>query len=200
MLLGGALNKLGRPQKQALSSLVSGAPVGCWHLTIGNPKSPIIEVGNLICTEASVEHYGPLGLDDFPTGIRVKVKLEHAKPRDIVGIEQMYGRGDTRIYSPMGEKVLDMYKNSKKIKTTQKQEYKNIEWATKKLVELGYTIEGIDKETIKRIAKKAVNEVKETGEEVSSLIKYYGTKEKNLIVAAGGESLYGSIPNKKKTT
>ena len=193
MLLGGALNKLGRPQKHALSSLVSPAPVGCWHLTIGNPKSPILEIGNLVCTEASVEHYGPLGLDDFPTGIRVKVKLEHAKPRDIVGIEQMYGRGDTRVYSPLGGKIIDMYKNSKKI-TYNKNDTNNKKLDIKnELSKIGYTVESIEKEVNKKIVSTTNNI-----SDIDSLQRYYGIKDQNIIVAAAGESLYGSITNKKK--
>lgn len=181
MLLGGLLNKLGRPQKYYLSSLISDAPVGCWHLTIGNPKAPIIEVGNLVCTGSEIEHFGPLGLDDFPVGIRVKINLEHAKPRDIVGIEQMYGRGDTRIYSPMGDKVLDMYNNSTSI--TQ-QNSKN------------GTVDTKPDQSNTSDMKNTDNTAPTTNYDLTSLMRYFGTTENSLIQTAGGEALYGAEKHK----
>lgn len=184
MILGGLLNKLGRPHKYALASLMSGAPVGCWHLTVGNPKSPIIEVGNLVCTGSEIEHYGPLGLDDFPTGIRVRINLEHGKPRDIMGIEQMYGRGDTRIYSPMGEKVIDMYKDAKpiKVETVKIRESKQ------------------DSEDKMFSPSQQTTPANETGGkqkyDIGALQRYFGTTENSLITAAGGEALYGGEKHK----
>jgi hypothetical protein len=184
MLLGGMLNKLGRPHKYALASLMSGAPVGCWHLTVGNPKSPILEVGNLVCTGSEIEHYGPLGLDDFPTGIRVKINLEHGKPRDIMGIEQMYGRGDTRIYAPMGEKVLDMYKKAKSVTPKDEKRRESNQ-------------DSIDKMNEPSQQTTQANEVKTDEKyDIGSLKRYFGTSENSLITAAGGEALYGGEKHK----
>lgn len=184
MLLGGMLNKLGRPHKYALASLMSGAPVGCWHLTVGNPKSPILEVGNLVCTGSEIEHYGPLGLDDFPTGIRVKINLEHGKPRDIMGIEQMYGRGDTRIYAPMGEKVLDMYKKAKSVTPTDEKRRESNQ-------------DSIDKMNEPSQQTTQANEVKTDEKyDIGALKRYFGTSENSLITAAGGEALYGGEKHK----
>ena len=86
-------NKLGRPAMYAFDSLLKGDPVGFHHVTIGNPRSPIISIGNLIITSTSVQHYGPLGIDDFPTGLKVTVNLKHAKSRDAIEIQQMYTGG-----------------------------------------------------------------------------------------------------------
>lgn len=91
-------NKLGRPSLYAWDSLLSGDPVGLWHLTIGNPKNPIASMGNLIMTDATVTHSGPLGVDDFPTEVKVTIKLKHAKPRDLVDIAKMYTKGTSGIY------------------------------------------------------------------------------------------------------
>lgn len=115
-LLGAGLNKLGRPHKNAINSLLSPAPVGFWHLTIGNPWHPIMSIGNLILDGCEIEHYGPLGLDDFPTGLRVTVKLKHGKGRDSGLIETMYMMGETRVYTPVGKDVIEMYKNSDEVK------------------------------------------------------------------------------------
>lgn len=195
MLLGGALNKLGRPQKMFMSSLLSGAPVGCWHLTIGNPFSPILEVGNLVCTGTEIEHYGPLGLDDFPTGIRVKVALEHGKPRDIMGIEQMYNRGDSRIYSPMGAKVMDMYKNASSIKksTTRTDTATNI---TKGKLETNNSAQDQMSMPVVQESANTQNENANKDDNLKSLMRYFGMTDSSMISIAGAEALYGSEKQK----
>jgi len=100
-LKGMLKNQLGRPQIYALNSLLTGEEVGPWHLTIGNPRNPIMSIGNLILENAEVQHYGPLGIDDFPTELSVTVTLKHAMPRDSVGIQKMYTKGEGSIYKPM---------------------------------------------------------------------------------------------------
>jgi len=94
-------NQLGRPQIYALNSLLTGEEVGPWHLTVGNPRNPIMSIGNLILEHAETQHYGPLGIDDFPTELRVTVTLKHARPRDSVEIQKMYTKGLSSIYKPM---------------------------------------------------------------------------------------------------
>lgn len=120
MLIGGMLNKLGRPHKQMVNSLLSPAPVGFWHVTIGNPHHPIMSMGNMIVKKTTIEHYGPLGLDDFPTGLKVTVELDRGKPRDLRDIERLYMHGNDRIYSTMGPKVEEMYKYAKVYKGNSK--------------------------------------------------------------------------------
>lgn len=115
-MFGGAmLNKLGRPQKAAASSLLTPEPTGFWHLTVGNPKNPIMTIGNLIMDSCEIQHYGPLGLDDFPTGLKVTVKLKPGKSRDIAEIEELYTWGDNRIYTPYSEGVGTIYEGSKQV-------------------------------------------------------------------------------------
>lgn len=88
-------NALGRPAVYAINSLVSGEDLGLWHLTIGNPLNPIAVMGNLILTNAELS-FGdvPLGLDDFPTEIKVAVTLKHCKPRDLTGIAKLFTKGE----------------------------------------------------------------------------------------------------------
>lgn len=195
MLLGGMLNKLGRPQKLAVSSLVDSAPTGCWHLTIGNPKSPIIEVGNLCCTNATIEHYGPLGLDDFPTGLRVRISLEPGKPLDITGIEQMYGRGDTRIYTPMGDKVLDMYKNSSKIEISKDSKKENTNANTKQTT---MSQESMYSPAITEEPKQSIELIPDNKDAIDSVKRYFGTDDEFRITTVGAEALMGSEPRKKE--
>lgn len=104
---GGALkgmigNQLGRPAVYAFDSLLTGDNTGLWHVTIGNPLNPIAVMGNLIMTNAEISHSGPLGLDDFPTDLKVTVTLKHARPRDSVDIQRMYTWGRSAIYGKIG--------------------------------------------------------------------------------------------------
>jgi hypothetical protein len=104
---GGALkgmvsNQLGRPAVYAFDSLLSGDNSGLWHVTIGNPLNPIAVMGNLIMTGAEISHSGPLGLDDFPTELKLVVNLKHARPRDSVDIQRMYTWGRNAIYGKIG--------------------------------------------------------------------------------------------------
>ena len=107
---GMIMNMLGRPSMYALDSLLSGDNVGLWHVTIGNPKNPIVAFGNLIMTDAKITHMGPLGIDDFPTELRVSVTLKHAKSRDLTEISRMYTKGLSSIYmSNAVNKTSEMY-------------------------------------------------------------------------------------------
>ena len=111
----GLLNSLGRPQKEGLDSLINFSPTGVWHLMIGNPKHPIMSMGNMILDNCTIEHYGPLGLDDFPTGLKVTITLKHGMPRDTMKIEQMYMNGDFRIYQPLGNQGLKAWRNAQEL-------------------------------------------------------------------------------------
>ena len=106
-------NAAGRPQMLAWDSLLSGSDVGLWHVTIGNPKNPIVAMGNLILEDATITQTGPLGLDDFPTELKVSVSLKHARPRDITDIGKMYTKGLESLYKGFGMHYLsDFYKMS----------------------------------------------------------------------------------------
>ena len=95
-------NALGRPAVYAFDSLLTEGETGFWHVTIGNPLNPIASIGNLIIDgDVEVTHSGPLGLDDFPTEITVKVPLKHAMPRDAVDIQRMFTKGRRSIYTEL---------------------------------------------------------------------------------------------------
>jgi hypothetical protein len=188
MILGGLLNKLGRPKKAMYNSLLSPAPIGFWHVTIGNPKKPIISMGNMIITNVTIEHSGPLGLDDFPTGLKVTVELDRGKPRDLRDIEKLYMQGNDRIYSSMSDKVFDMYKNSELYKASRdsknKVEYKPV-----------YNTATVDLEPTKTtITVKDLNSIKK------SLKKYFGTDDTYSIYVPAAEQEYGSSKRQKPST
>ena len=125
-----------------------------------------------------------MGLDDFPTGIRVRVNLEHGKPRDIVGIEQMYGRGDSRIYAPLGGKVLDMYKESKPITVS----------SIKKRESNQAPVDKMNENPQQTTQASEISQSQEYN--IKALERYFGTTEHSLITSAGSEALYGTEKHK----
>lgn len=85
-------------QWQAPISLYSGAPIGEWHLVVGNPYNPIAMMGNLICTGCDINFGESLGPDDFPTTIEASITVSHARDRERGEIESIFNRGDGRLY------------------------------------------------------------------------------------------------------
>ena len=111
-LLGGDLKALPPRIRSGVNSLLSDTTVGLWHVTIGNPCAPILCMGNLVLKNTEIEHYGPLGIDDFPTGLKVTCTFTHGKPRDKRLIERMYGSGNDRIYMPLDQSVFNILKKA----------------------------------------------------------------------------------------
>jgi hypothetical protein len=79
-------------------SFLTGAPIGEWHLVIGNPCNPIAMIGNLICKDVKISFGEQLGPDDFPTSIKAVFTLDHARHRERGEIESIFNRGDGRFY------------------------------------------------------------------------------------------------------
>lgn len=181
LLIAGALNKLGRPVKQFTNALLSPAPVGFWHVTIGNPHHPIMSMGNMILKNATINHYGPLGIDDFPTGIRVVCELSRGKVRDIRDIEKLYMHGNDRIYTSMGPKIFDMYQHS--------QEYRGINGKVDS--NPSYYDGNPDTDATKTPNANMKNDMNKV------LTKYFGHSNRNSIMIAAMEQENGSIGKKK---
>ena len=82
-----------------IKAILTGEPVGEWHLMVGNPFNPMMMIGNLICENAKIEFNDELGPDDFPTEIKATITLAHGRPRDRDAIESMFNAGGGRLYS-----------------------------------------------------------------------------------------------------
>lgn len=105
------LGKGRAPAIVSIKSLLTGEPIGEWHMVVGNPYNPIAKIGNLICTESKFKFNDTIGADDFPTELSVEITVEHARPRDKGDIESMFNKGEGRIYySP--ENKLDLLNSS----------------------------------------------------------------------------------------
>ena len=87
------------PYIQNQRALLTGEPVGDWHLTIGNPLNPIAMIGNLIVKDVHFQWSDELGPDDFPIGFTATITLDHGLGRDRDAIESMFNRGFGRIYT-----------------------------------------------------------------------------------------------------
>ena len=192
MLAGGLLNALGRPQKSMVNSLLSPAPTGLWHVTIGNPFHPIMSLGNMILKNTTITHIGPLGLDDFPTGLRVECDLERGKPRDLRGIEMIYMNGNDRIYHSMGPKVFDMYNHAKEYKGNNDSD-DNDDFTGLSEFYTRFT----------NAAKVPMDKVKELGKNISEgskriYQKYFGTDDTTSIYVQAAEQEFGAWKKPKE--
>ena len=99
LLSGSLMDMFNSPQGgQAVAALLSGDSTGQWHVTIGNPLNPIAVIGNLACTDTSINFEGPMGLQDFPEKLVVEITLKPARPRDKAEIESMFNSGRGRFY------------------------------------------------------------------------------------------------------
>jgi hypothetical protein len=102
-----AMKIIGRgraPDIVGMKALLTGEPIGEWHMVVGNPYSPILQVGNLICTGAKFKFNDILGADNFPTELKVTISLEHGRPRDMGDIASMFNEGEGRMYfAPMNK-------------------------------------------------------------------------------------------------
>lgn len=118
--LMGKASRKGRPAHIAVKSLLTGVPIGEWHLCIGNPYNPIAMIGNLVVDTADFELSDTLGADDFPDELIVTVTLKHGKPRDKGDIESMFNGGEGRLYyTPDGEEdILNSSSSTSNSKTT----------------------------------------------------------------------------------
>lgn len=191
--ISGLLNSLGRPQKQGINSLINAAPTGMWHLTIGNPRHPIMSMGNMKLDDVSFEHTGALGLDDFPTGLKVEVTLSHAMPRDNLRIEQMYYGGDYRIYFPLGK---DAYKRWNEIAELSMNQESAPSSTTSNPATAADTKDGQNSGNIattmdEQITKKSVKHI---------LNAFVGTEASEAITISGQEAHLGSQLKEPKSS
>lgn len=96
-----------RPQVLGFHALLTGLPIGEWHMTVGNPYRPIMTIGNLICKGFDFELSDHLGVDDFPSILKFTTKLETGRPRDKGDLESLFSMGEGRMYYPP-EGLLDI--------------------------------------------------------------------------------------------
>jgi len=102
--------------------VLTGAPVGEWHVVVGNPCNPIAMIGNLICEDLSINFGENLGPDDFPTELTATIRMKHATERERGQIESMFNRGGGRLY----QSSAPVYSNSQSLEAQGTTEGNNI--------------------------------------------------------------------------
>ena len=124
-------------------------------------------------------------LDDFPTGLKVTVELDRGKPRDLRDIEKLYLQGTDRIYTSMGDKVFDMYKNSELYKASRTNKSSYTPMTNIGNVDLDSTTATVSIDDFESIQ--------------STLKKYFGTDDAYSIYVPAAEQEYGAGKRKPST-
>lgn len=83
--------------KHALSG-ETGLPSSSWHLTVGNPKNPIVSCGDLVLSDSTLTLGKELGYNDFPNSFTYSVNLKSARERGRNEIERIFNAGRGRFY------------------------------------------------------------------------------------------------------
>lgn len=88
-----------REELKASLAAETGLPSGIWHVTIGNPKNPIVSCGDLILSRSELNLGKELGYNDFPNEFSVTYSLESARERGRDEIERIFNAGRGRVYT-----------------------------------------------------------------------------------------------------
>lgn len=160
-LLGGNIGVAG--EGVAVPALLSGAPSGFWHVTVGNPLDPIAMMGNMAVTKTSVQFGDALGYDDFPTEIKFVVELEHCMPRDNSQIENMFNGAKGRFYSFTNGDILNAYKTIDSMQNFQDTEENSTSNMTNQQKNMSFTINGNYSKTSTKHGEKSDAVIKTIG-------------------------------------
>jgi hypothetical protein len=87
-----------RENLKAAFSVDTGLPSGIWHVTIGNPKAPIISCGDLIISKSTLKLGKELGYNDFPNSFSVTYTLTTARERGRNELIRIFNNGRGRLY------------------------------------------------------------------------------------------------------
>lgn len=103
-LLTGTVFKFRWPLKGSIA-LMCGINTTPWHLTIGNPYSPIINVGNIWVKNVDVRLSNDMGFNDMPARINASISCGLGRPLGRSELEKMFNNGYKRVYakSSLGE-------------------------------------------------------------------------------------------------
>jgi hypothetical protein len=98
VLLNGTVSKYRWPLKGSIA-LMSGLSTTPWHLTIGNPYSPIINLANIHVKDVKIKGSSDLGFNDMPVRIEVSIDATLGRPLGKQELEKMFNNGYKRVYS-----------------------------------------------------------------------------------------------------
>lgn len=87
-----------REDLKAAISRDTGMPNGTWHVTIGNPKAPIVSCGDLIISKSELTLGKELGYNDFPNSFTVQYTLGLSRSRGRQELAKILNSGRGRLY------------------------------------------------------------------------------------------------------
>lgn len=87
--IGGAVISKYRVEIGGIVSSLTGESSTPWHVTIGNPKSPIFSTGDMYTQNVTIELGPVLAFNDLPSSITVTCTLSNARS---LGIQEIFGK------------------------------------------------------------------------------------------------------------
>lgn len=83
---------------RASIAAMTGTPTAPWHITIGNPWSPIISAGNMVVDKIEVKAKGEMGFNDVPIHLNATITLKFGRNLGRQEILKIFNNGYKRIY------------------------------------------------------------------------------------------------------
>lgn len=102
-LLAGSVYRYRWPLRGSIG-LMSGLSTTPWHLTVGNPFSPILSMGNVYVDNVDIKFSSEMGFQDMPKSINVNIDLKQGRPLGKWEIERLFNNQYGRIYSKPSDK------------------------------------------------------------------------------------------------
>jgi len=99
--------------------VITGENTTPWHLTIGNPYSPFVSMGNIKVTNISLDFGNDLAYNDIPTKLDVEIGIELGRNMGAQEIFAMFNNGYKRVYDTESSSFMSLnklYKNEEKNK------------------------------------------------------------------------------------
>lgn len=79
--------------------LMSGLATTPWHLTVGNPFSPILNINNIVVSNVDLKFSNELGFNDMPKKVDATIDIKFGRPLGGQEINRMFNNQYGRIYS-----------------------------------------------------------------------------------------------------
>jgi hypothetical protein len=103
--------------------VMTGENTTPWHLTLGNPKSPFVSLGNIKIEKVIINFKNELGFNDMPTKMDVTININLGRQIGAQEIFAMFNNGYSRVYDTIDSQYMSLnklYKTSSGIKENSK--------------------------------------------------------------------------------
>ena len=101
IVLAGSVYRYRWPLRGSIG-VMSGLNTTPWHLTVGNPFSPILNIGNIVVEDVKLDFSNELGFNDMPKSVKATFQLKLGRDLGKQEIERMFNNQYGRIYSLAG--------------------------------------------------------------------------------------------------